>query len=258
MDPLHVHIPFVKFRDFFELIKKRRYDLEIYFPASVLDQLERSDLEKLRENLDWGPSLTLHAPFVDINPGAMDPMVRSVTQMRFRQLLDAAAILKPRVAVFHAAYDKWRYSGRKDIWLENSVETWRRVVDSASRIGMGVAVENVFDEDPEALAMLIEKIGSRDFGFCFDTGHMNLFSAVPMEQWFGVLGKNILEVHLHDNDGTADSHWALGRGCIDFQEFFRLLRKHQPHPIYTIEAHDKDDVELSIAKVKTLLANGGK
>lgn len=258
MDPLHVHIPFVKFRDFFELIKKRRYDLEIYFPASVLDQLERSDLEKLRENLDWGPSLTLHAPFVDINPGAMDPMVRSVTQMRFRQLLDAAAILKPRVAVFHAAYDKWRYSGRKDIWLENSVETWRRVVDSASRIGMGVAVENVFDEDPEALAMLIEKIGSRDFGFCFDTGHMNLFSAVPMEQWFGVLGKNILEVHLHDNDGTADSHWALGRGCIDFQEFFRLLRKHQPQPIYTIEAHDKDDVELSIAKVKTLLANGGK
>ena len=62
MEPLHVHIPFVKFRDFFELIKKRRYDLEIYFPASVLDQLERSDLEKLRENLDWGPSLTLHAP----------------------------------------------------------------------------------------------------------------------------------------------------------------------------------------------------
>ena len=258
MDALHVHIPFVKFRDFFELIKKRRYDLEIYFPAPVLDQLERSDLEKLRESLDWGPSLTLHAPFVDINPGAMDPMVRSVTQMRFRQLLDAAAILKPRAAVFHAAYDKWRYSGRKDIWLENSVETWCKVVDSASRIGMRVAVENVFDEDPEALAMLIEKIGSPDFGFCFDTGHMNLFSAVPMEQWFGVLGKNILEVHLHDNDGTADSHWALGRGCVDFQEFFRLLRKHQPHPIYTIEAHDKDDVELSIAKVKTLLANGGK
>jgi sugar phosphate isomerase/epimerase len=258
MDALHVHIPFVKFRDFFELIKKRRYDLEIYFPAPVLDQLERYDLEKLRESLDWGPSLTLHAPFVDINPGAMDPMVRSVTQMRFRQLLDAAAILKPRAAVFHAAYDRWRYSGRKDIWLENSVDTWRRVVDSASRIGMGVAVENVFDEDPEALAMLIEKIGSRDFGFCFDTGHMNLFSTVPMEQWFGALGKNILEVHLHDNDGTADSHWALGRGCVDFQEFFRLLRKHQPHPIYTIEAHDKDDVELSIAKVKTLLANGGQ
>lgn len=258
MEPLHVHIPFVKFRDFFELIKKRRYDLEIYFPASVLDQLERSDLEKLRENLDWGPSLTLHAPFVDINPGAMDPMVRSVTQMRFRQLLDAAAILKPRVAVFHAAYDKWRYSGRKDIWLENSVETWCKVVDSASRIGMGVAVENVFEEDPDALAMLIEKIGSRDFGFCFDTGHMNLFSTVPMEQWFGVLGKNIIEVHLHDNDGTEDSHWALGRGGVDFQEFFRLLRKHQPHPIYTIEAHDKDDVELSIAKVKTLLASGGE
>ena len=162
-------------------------------------------------------------------------MVRSVTQMRFRQLLDAAAILKPRVAVFHAAYDKWRYSGRKDIWLENSVETWCKVVDSASRIGMGVAVENVFEEDPDALAMLIEKIGSRDFGFCFDTGHMNLFSTVPMEQWFGVLGKNIIEVHLHDNDGTEDSHWALGRGGVDFQEFFRLPAQTPTTP----DLHDR-------------------
>ena len=40
MEPIHIHIPFTKLRDFFELIKKRKYDLEIYFPATVLDQLE--------------------------------------------------------------------------------------------------------------------------------------------------------------------------------------------------------------------------
>src|SRR5512141_3877 len=148
MEPVHIHIPFPKLKDFFEMVRLHRYDLEIYFSAAVLDQIERHDLESLLEQLDSGPKLTLHAPFMALNPGAVDPMVRSVTQVRFRQLLNVAAILKPRAAVFHAAYDRWRYSGRKDVWLENSLDTWRKVMETASKIGLRIAVENVFDEDP--------------------------------------------------------------------------------------------------------------
>jgi len=126
-------------------------------------------------------------------------------------------------------------------------------MDSASKIGLRVAVENVFDEDPEALQMLIEKISNPDFGFCFDTGHFNLFSTVPMEKWFESLGGHLMEVHLHDNDGKADSHWALGRGGIDFERFFVLMSEHSPVPVFTVEAHDKDDVEKSLDQVKVLI-----
>jgi sugar phosphate isomerase/epimerase len=253
MEPVHIHIPYPKLKDFFEMIRLRRYDLEIYFSAAVLDQIEREDLEMLKASLDWAPALTLHAPFMDMNPGAVDPMIRSVTLMRFRQILNVAAILKPRATVFHAAYDKWRYSGRKDVWLNNSIETWHTVMDAASNIGMRVAVENVFDEDPEALRMLIEKIGRPGFGFCFDTGHFNLFSAVPLERWFAGLGRHLVEVHLHDNDGTADSHWAIGKGHSDFEKFFGLMRNHASAPVYTIEAHEKEDIETSLGQVKSFL-----
>jgi sugar phosphate isomerase/epimerase len=253
MEPIHVHIPYPRLQDFFEMIRLRRYDLEIYLSAAVLDQIEKHDLETLIDRFEWDPKLTLHAPFMDMNPGAMDPMIRSVTQVRFRQLLNVAAILKPRAAVFHAAYDRWRYNGRRDIWLENSLDTWLKVMDSASKIGLRIAVENVFDEDPEALQMLIDKVKSPDFGFCFDTGHFNLFSKVPMEKWFKSLGGHLMEVHLHDNDGKADSHWALGRGGIDFERFFVLMSEHSPIPVFTIEAHDKDDVEKSLVKVKALI-----
>jgi len=254
MEPVNINIPSPKHKDFFEMIRIRRNNLEIYFSAAVLDQVEKHDLESLLKRLDWNPKLTLHAPFMDLNPGAIDPMVRSVTQVRFRQLLNVAAILKPRAAVFHAAYDRWRYSGRRDVWLDYSIDTWRKVVESASKIGLRVAVENVFDEEPDALQMLIEKIGSPDFGFCFDTGHFNLFSSVSMERWFETLGSHLVEVHLHDNDGTADAHWALGRGKVDFSRFFSLMNTYGRMPVLTIEAHDKDDVETSLERVKALVS----
>jgi sugar phosphate isomerase/epimerase len=254
MESIHVHIPFSSIRDYLELLRKRRYDLEIYFASSVLGQVERDDIEQLLERLDWRPSLTIHAPFMDLNPGAVDPMVRSATQMRFKQLLSVAAVLKPRTVVFHAAYDRWRYAGRKDVWLENSMDTWPRVMDAVDKIdGMRVAVENVFDEDPEALHLLIERVGHPAFGFCFDTGHFNLFSRVPMEEWFAGLGKHIIEVHLHDNGGGEDSHWALGKGTVEFPRFFRLLQEHGVRPVFTVEAHDPGDIETSLEKVREFL-----
>lgn len=253
MEPIHVHIPYPRMKDLCELVRLRRYDLEIYMSAAVLDQVEKTDLENLCRSLDWKPSISLHAPFMDLNPGAVDPMVRSVTQLRFSRIMSAAAVLKPRVVVFHAGYDRWRYNGRKDIWLENSIDTWNKVMEIASKIGVRVAVENVFDEDPEALCRLIERIAHPDFGFCFDTGHFNLFTRVTMEQWFESLGKYIFEVHLHDNDGSADSHWALGKGTIDFEKFFGLLRGHGARPVYTIEAHEQGDIDVSLEAVRGLL-----
>lgn len=251
MDPIHIHIPYSHLREYLELLKKRRYDLEIYFAASVLNQIERDDLDRLRDNLDWNPSLSLHAPFMDLNPGAVDPMVRSATQMRFKQILKVAAVLRPKSVVFHAAYDRWRYAGRKDVWLENSMDTWNQAMELASAVdGMRVVVENVFDEDPEALHMLIDRVASPLFGFCFDTGHYNLFSRVPMEQWFKQLGSHILEVHLHDNEGNEDSHKAVGSGSVDFAAFFRLLREHAADPVYTLEAHDPGDIEPSLKVIR--------
>jgi sugar phosphate isomerase/epimerase len=155
--------------------------------------------------------------------------------------------------VFHAAYDRWRYAGRMDVWLENSMDVWPRVMEAATKTGARVAVENVFDEDPEALGALIERVGDRDFGFCFDTGHFNLFSKVSMEDWFRRLGASLVEVHLHDNAGSEDSHWAIGKGAVDFQKFFRLLREHGAAPVFTVEAHDAHDIEPSLEKIRTLL-----
>jgi sugar phosphate isomerase/epimerase len=129
-------------------------------------------------------------------------------------------------------------------------------VDAASKIdGMRVAVENVFDEEPEALAMLIERINNPHFGFCFDTGHFNLFSTVTMEAWFALLGKHLVEVHLHDNSGSADAHQALGKGTVDFARVFRLIRECPADPVFTLEAHDAEDIEPSLRTIRALMSD---
>jgi sugar phosphate isomerase/epimerase len=74
-----------------------------------------------------------------------------------------------------------------------------------------------------------------------------------MEQWFKTLGRYLVEVHLHDNDGTADSHWAVEQGTFDFEEFFMLMNEHAPIPVFTIEARDHADVETSLVRVKRLM-----
>ncbi|MCK4418530.1 sugar phosphate isomerase/epimerase [Candidatus Aerophobetes bacterium] len=41
------------------------------------------------------------------------------------------------------------------------------------------------------------------------------------------LGKRIFYLHVADNDGRDNEHLALGKGIIDWEEFFSALKKHQ-------------------------------
>jgi sugar phosphate isomerase/epimerase len=105
-------------------------------------------------------------------------------------------------------------------------------------------IENVFEDEPGNLRMLMEEMGSDHFGICFDTGHCNLFSTVPLDEWIGQLKPYILELHLHDNNGEADEHKAIGDGSFNFDLLFSLLQDKKP--IYTIEGHSPEDVMRSM------------
>ena len=75
----HFHIPFCKIEDHLPFFKKHLLNLEIYFPSNSLDAIKDSDIKWLQEELDYHPALTIHAPFMDLSPGAVDSKVRDVT-----------------------------------------------------------------------------------------------------------------------------------------------------------------------------------
>jgi sugar phosphate isomerase/epimerase len=252
----HIHVPFNRIPEYIGFIRENRLNLEIYFSSAVLDELRTAEIRGLKDRLDHSPSLSFHAPFMDLSPGAVDSKVRAVTMERFRQILDIAGILGPKVIVFHSGYEKWKYALNIDLWLEKSLLTWREVTKTASDIGVKIAIENIFEDEPSNLKLLMEKMDTSDFGICLDTGHCNLFSAVPLESWMDALNPYIIELHLHDNNRTSDQHLPIGEGTFDFNKFFSLLRNKGC--VHTIEAHKPEHVMKSMEYLKKRQETGDR
>ncbi|RMG67152.1 MAG: sugar phosphate isomerase/epimerase [Nitrospirae bacterium] len=245
---LHFHIPYGRIDEFIEIINELKVNLEIYFSAEELDRLSLKALEASKNRFSYTPSLSIHGPFMDLSPGAVDPMVRDVTMLRIKQTLDVAEALGAKTVVLHSGYEKWKYDHKVDVWLEQSVKTWEPMVEFAQMKGIRIGVENIFEDNPENLALLLERIDSEYFGLCFDTGHFNLFSTISLRRWLEITGtERIVELHLHDNDTTRDHHWAPGLGVFPFDELFQILGLPQRQDIVlTVEAHDMGHVQKSL------------
>lgn len=246
----HVHIPFDRIQEHIDFIVINSLNLEIYFSSSTLDTISDRSIFAVREMLEHNPSLSIHAPFMDLSPGAVDAKVREATINRFSQVLDISEILKPKTLVFHSGYEKWKYALNIDLWLEQSLKTWQPLNKSAAAIGVKIAIENIFEEEPTNLKMLMDAMNSDNFGVCFDTGHFNIFSKAPLKKWMSDLKPYIIELHLHDNDRTSDQHLPVSGGNFDFKGFFELLG--DKNCIFTLEAHSPESVLKSIKSLQML------
>ncbi|MBM4128894.1 MAG: sugar phosphate isomerase/epimerase [Nitrospira sp.] len=248
MTDYYVHIPYHKIEQYLHFLKGNLINLEIYLSSEQLDNIKETDISKLKKKLDYHPSLTIHAPFMDLSPGAVDTKVRDITIKRFSHLFELVKTLDPATIVFHSGYEKWKYAQRVDIWLEGSLITWKTLLPKAVDLGIKIAIENIFEDEPTNLRLLMEAMVSGHFGICFDTGHFNLFSKAPLEEWLEQLKPYIIELHLHDNRGDADTHSAIGDGTFDFDKLFSMLK--DKNLIYTIEAHTPEDVMKSIERLR--------
>lgn len=238
---IQVNLPFKMLLENLPAIFDWGIQPEIYFSAEILDQLDWAMVQRISAQFkDKDISITFHAPFMDLNPGAVDPEIRRITSFRFHQVMDLVPLFNPRTIIFHPGYDRFRYDDNVDLWLEKSLLTWPPLLKMAEKLSVRLALENVFEEDPLILSKLLQTINSPFLGYCFDTGHGHIFSQVALGQWVEVLAPYLMEIHLHDNHRRADEHLPLGEGLIDFETIFSLLKEKNLNPILTIEPHQKE------------------
>jgi sugar phosphate isomerase/epimerase len=251
---LQVHIPFDQLlQKHLDKVLREQINPEIAFTSAVLDHFTNRDYDATGKILrEAGRFVTFHGPFMDLRPGAIDPKIRQASLERFRRLFEIAASFRPQSIVFHPSYDEKYYvsSGRK--WLGNSIDTWAQLVPLAEGLDARIALENVYEADPGYLGLLLDALPRKRVGFCFDTGHFNVFSGVPLEVWMDRLGSRLIEIHLHDNQGGLDEHLPVGEGTFPFLRLFAILKERKLRPILTLEAHSEKNLAKTLANIKAL------
>jgi len=251
MTVIHINVPYSMLLHRIDFAIENRINPEIYFSAEDLDACQEKDVQHLSEVLEENQlENTLHGPFMDLSPGGVDRRVKNVTCDRFLKTMELAHFFKPKMIVFHPGYERWKFDGDVKLWLESSLQTWRPLVKKAEEMGLTLAVENVFEENPDSIKNLLEEIGSPHFRFCFDTGHHHVFSKTPLPVWIKALGAFLAEVHLHDNHKEMDEHLPVGEGGFDFDQLFTLLSQWNLTPLYTIEPHEEAHLWRGLQAVK--------
>jgi sugar phosphate isomerase/epimerase len=255
---IHATVPYSMLEDLetVRLLASTGVGPEILLSGNSLDSLAPGHAEAAADTLRNAgvKSVTFHAPFEDIWPGARDEEARRLASRRLRQAIDLAHAFQPRGIVVHGGYYGWIYDFAPGKWLEPARRTFEEVLASAEEKDVDIFLENVFDETPDHLIRLKEAIGSRRLGFCCDAGHATLFSQLPVHKWVEAFGKDLRELHIHDNGGMRDDHLPMGEGSINFRGVLHAALDAGASPILTLEPHRKTHFHRGLAALRVLLA----
>lgn len=255
MDRLHAHLPWLRCHELLARILDLGLSPEIAFKGPDLEDLEPARLETVGRLIgSSGRRPTVHAPFFDLSPGAIEPLVREVTLRRLTQSLQAAARLGAHLMVVHPGYDRWRYPNLAAAWTDHAADTFAPLLTLAEASDCRLALENIYEDTPGTLNALVDRLDSPWFGHCFDIGHWRLFGREPQAHWLASIAPRLLHLHLHDNLGQNDDHLPVGEGVIDFAPLFRALADLPEPPSITLEAHHPEELQRSYANLKHLSA----
>lgn len=252
---LFVNVPYRLVEKSLERAANLSIGLEVYLDNHLVEEIDMDQVKGISKKLrDHKIPCTIHAPFMDLSPGGYDRSIRTITRDKLKKTVEVANLLEARACVCHPGYDKWRFDGNEQLWLDGSIETWTAVLGEANN-DLPVVVENIFEETPATFTALFDYFKEKNLWYCFDSGHFNLFSKVTLHEWLLPLKKRIREMHLHDNRGTSDDHLPIGSGTFPFHELKSFLRQTEMKEIiFTVEPHSEGIVVDSIKRLKEFLS----
>ena len=159
-----------------ELARKWGLGLEVtdFCYAPMLD--DPATLPAVREKMAGIDHFWLHAPFAELAPCAVDPLVREVTARRYRQALSAARQLGIRRLVIHSGYIPLVYF--PEWFTEQSVAFWWEFLPEVPE-DMVLALENVMDETPQLMTDIVRQVDDPRLGLCLDVGGHLPWSGSP-------------------------------------------------------------------------------
>ncbi len=177
-----------------------------------------------------------HAPYLRANDLWEDTLEGLATFEELVACITECAAHDIQTVVMHPV----NKSGTETVELPKDfsvgIDRMNRLVDTAERLNIYIAVENI--SHPEYLDVIFKSIQSDKLGFCFDSGHWNVFT--PEVDLLTPYGHRLKAVHLHDNNGIDDWHALPFSGSIDWNELSVKLNNSAYCGVSALEIGNKN------------------
>ena len=200
------------------------------------DEFVETDLQ-VRRKLEGISRRVLHAPYNELFPCAIDRKARHLAADRYRQAIEVAKRYDAQKVIIHGGYNGWLYF---PVWyVEQSILFWKQFLEEDP--GVEIVLENVLEEDPGWLLDIIKGVENPRLHLCLDVGHVNAYSKKPVMQWLEVWGSDISHFHIHNNDGSWDTHSTLNQGNIPIRELLQRCETLCPEATITLELSQAEE-----------------
>ncbi len=167
---------------------------------------------------------TMHGPFLDITVHSDDILIQKASNFRIRQACEIALKLQVKAMILHTNFipNFYEPNYRKG-WVDKNEAYFKALLRDYP--SLYIYMENMFDEEPDGLIALANRMKGYSFGICLDIAHANI-SKTPIFLWQQACEPFITHYHINDNDGHIDSHLPLGKGNISWREIMPTLKQN--------------------------------
>jgi len=161
----------------------------------------------------------------------------------------------------------YRVKVEPDFSWKNFWQTLVSVIKQAARIAneydLAFTIEPRVGEtisNTDAMLRLMEAVNEDNFGAVLDCGHLHAQKELlPLS--VEKLGDRIKYVHVSDNDGRDNFHFAPGKGTVDWDGVFQALKKQKFEGYVAIDvggAELKDRLDEEVIASKQFLIEVGR
>jgi len=189
---------------------------------------------------------SLHGPFQDVIPHAQDRDVRRIAKGRIKEAIEIGARLGVARFIFHTGINTVVTDPNYYVdVVERQVDFWSEIIEEFPHAI--ICLENMWEPSPSLHRQIIDRIACPRVKVCLDTGHVNVYSKVPLLQWLEELMPHLAHFHLHDNNGDVDSHLAVGTGTTPWTQFVETSLSFPEDAILMLELDSLDKQRASLA-----------
>ena len=243
-----VNVPYPRLVQDFDLIRTHRLQPEIGLEGEWLYTTPRVEFAAVAAQLHAEDlACTIHAPFFDLLPGALDRQIRAASRDKLRRAFELLPLFQPRSIVCHLGFEANKHGYKEAEWFGHARDTFQELLAMAEASGVTLMLENTYETSPTQLKDMLTALDSPHARFCFDLGHSLAFAKNSWRDWFPTMAPWLGQLHIHDNDGSRDAHLAPGQGVFDFAGFFAYLHQAGLDPIITLEPHTEAALWESLA-----------